>query len=59
MNEMIFLFNRAIKNILSNYILHETIQGRMQEFWKWRALKISDQGNLIVAGGNVPENFEN
>ena len=24
-NEMIFLFNRTIKNILSNYIPHETI----------------------------------
>ena len=35
------------------------LQGRMQEFWKAGALRISDEGGLTMVGGDLSENFEN
>ena len=36
-----------------------SLQGRMKEFWKGDALRISDNWGPTMVGGKVPENFEN
>ena len=59
------IHQKKIKPFVCDYIsmprqnIKEQDQGWMQEFWKGRALRISDEGGPTMVAGGVPENFEN
>ena len=53
-----FLVSKSSKLMLKSPA--KNLQGRIQKFWKGgTALRISDEGDPTMAGGDVEENFEN
>ena len=63
-NEMVFLFNRTIKNILSNYILHEIIicDDRDRPWINKRIKELinekNDTSQCYVYGNKIPKLFD-